>query len=130
MLAYGYANPQDPIVAGLIASSAGIGPTYSSNSTLFHNLAEAANCTNLTATEEITCMQSVDAKELQKLVLAINPDPGRPLFGPIADNVTLFENITERLEKGLVAKVVGFCMPFPVQSLGMMMTVLTRRRSL
>ena len=107
VLSYAYANHEDPIVAGLVASSAGIGPTYPSSSSLFQDLAQAANCTNLTAAEEMACMQSVDARELQRLVLAINPDPGRPLFMPIADNVTLFENVTERLEKGLVAKVVG-----------------------
>lgn len=107
VLAYGYAHPESPIVAGLIASSSGIGPTYPTNSSLFHNLAQTANCTNLTSIEELACMQSIDKLELQRLVLSANPDPARALFVPIADNVTLFTNMTDRLRQGLVAKVVG-----------------------
>ena len=52
-------------------------------------------------------MQQVDPLLLQHAVDAINPDPNRGLFRPIADNITTFTNLTERLERGLIAKLVS-----------------------
>ncbi|KAK5659085.1 hypothetical protein OQA88_1174 [Cercophora sp. LCS_1] len=110
-LTYGYAYPQQPIVGGIIASSSGTSATYPTNSSNFHNVAQVAGCANLTATEELACMQNIDALELQQKVVAANPDPTRGLFRPLADNITVFANMTDRLEKGLVAKlpvIAGF----------------------
>lgn len=106
VLAYGYANPEDPIVGGLIGSSSGIGASYSNSSSLFHDLAQTAGCANLTSVEELACMQDLDAPELQKKTVAASSDLGSS-FRPIADGVTIFTNMTERLERGLVAKAVG-----------------------
>src|SRR5690348_5269064 len=106
VLMYSYANPQRPIVRGFIASSSGTPVTNPTNSSNFHNVAQIAGCANLTATAELACMQKVDAVVLQQKVNQINTDPWRGLFRPIADNVTTFTNLTERLEKGLVAKLV------------------------
>ncbi|KAK4224257.1 acetylcholinesterase [Podospora fimiseda] len=105
ILRYSYAHPKNPIVKGFIGTSGGtpvINPTSSPN---FHNAAQVVGCANLTATEELICMQNVDPSLLQNAVDVINPDPNRGLFRPIADNITTFTNLTERLEKGLVAKL-------------------------
>lgn len=50
-------------------------------------------------------MQKVDAKSIQS-VLEIAATAGNktvPSFGPVADNVTVFANTTERMMQGLVA---------------------------
>ncbi|KAH6649548.1 Alpha/Beta hydrolase protein [Chaetomium tenue] len=111
VLSQAYAYPEKPIVRGFIASSAGIGATNPTNTTLFHDLAQTAGCANLTEAAELKCMQKVDAPALQKKVNQANTDPNRGVFRPIADGVSLFANLTERLEKGLVAKeplITGF----------------------
>jgi len=107
VLAYTYAHPTDTIVSGVIASSSGVSTTYPTNSSSFHDVAQTAGCANLTDTEELACMQKLDALELQKKTVAISPD-NRGSFLPLADGVSLFANMTERWEKGFVAKVVSF----------------------
>lgn len=107
VLMYSYAYPEKPIVRGFIASSSGTPLSNPTNSSNFHTVAQKAGCANLTATAELTCMQKVDAVVLQQTVDVVNTDPQRGLFRPIADNVTAFTNLTERLEKGLVAKLVS-----------------------
>ncbi len=107
-LSYAYAYPKKPIIGGIIASSSGTSATYPSNSSNFHNVAQTAGCANLTAAEELACMQGLDAVFLQQKVIEANPDPNRGLFRPLADEVTVFANMTERMEKGQVAKVVSF----------------------
>ena len=106
-LMYSYAYPEKPIVRGFIAASSGTPVTNPTNSSNFHNVAQIAGCANLTATAELECMQKVDALTLQDKVNIINTDPWRGLFRPIADNITGFTNLTDRLEKGLVAKLVS-----------------------
>lgn len=104
---YAYAYPEDPIVTGLIASSGSVSTTNSANNSAFHDLAQVVGCANLTDTEELACMQKVDALELQKYVEGIETQAFKGSFRPIADGVTAFPNNTERLEKGLIAKVVS-----------------------
>jgi carboxylesterase type B len=111
VLTYAYAYPEKPIVRGFIASSAGIPTTSPTNSSLFHDLAQTAGCANLTETAELACMQKIDALVLQQKANEANTDPNRGAFRPIADNITVFANITDRLEKGLVAKLVSFFTP-------------------
>lgn len=110
VLTYAYAYPEKPIVRGFIASSGGTPTTNPTSSPLFHDLAQTAGCANLTAAAELACMQNIDALVLQQKVDEANTDPNRGLFRPIADNVTVFANLTDRLEKGLVAKLVR-CTP-------------------
>lgn len=107
VLMQAYAYPEDPIVRGFIASSAGIPTTNPTSTSHFRDLAQTAGCANLTATAELECMQSLDATVLQQKAIEANTDPNRGLFRPIADNITVFANNTERLEKGLVAKEVS-----------------------
>ncbi|KAK1760073.1 acetylcholinesterase [Echria macrotheca] len=102
---YSYAYPKNPIVRGLIGTSGGNPAITPSSSPNFHNAAQILGCANLTSEAELTCMQGVDATALQHAVDTLNTDPNRGLFRPIADNVTVFTNLTERLEKGLVAKI-------------------------
>lgn len=108
VIMYGYANPQKPIVRGLIAGSSGT-PTITANSSaVFHSLAQVIGCANLTLAAELACVQAIDPFVLRDAVDAFNTNPFRGLFRPIADDVTVFANITDRLEKGQVAKIVSF----------------------
>lgn len=51
-------------------------------------------------------MQGLPPSTIQSLVNQANTDPFRGLFRPIADNLTIFPNLTERLfDRGLVAKI-------------------------
>jgi hypothetical protein len=63
-------------------------------------------------------MQQLDSLFLQQKVDEANPDPFRGLFRPIADNVTMFSNVTARLEQGLVAKVVSAPLFVPLRQPG------------
>lgn len=106
--AYAYANPHDPIVSGLIADSGAVSPTNTFNTTPFTNLAESVGCGDLDEREEFVCVQKVDWQTIQN-ILQTNRSSGTTsptAYYPVADNVTVFANNTERLEKGLVAKIV------------------------
>lgn len=110
MISYSYANPENPLVAGLIADS-GAGPadgSLSANTTGFSTLAKSFNCGNLTALEELSCMQKVDALALQKVIDGTTGSvlSNARLWGTVADNVTAFVNNTQRLIEGKIAKVV------------------------
>ena len=107
VLTYSYAYPQEPIYTGFIASSGGVGGNNRANTSAFTDLAQQVGCANLTAAAELACMQKVDALVLQDKVQKSNAGPTGG-FGPVADNVTVFANFTERLQKGLVAKAVSF----------------------
>lgn len=99
---YGYSYPENPIVSGLIASSGGINAINPTTNSAFHDLAQGVGCADLGAKEELECVQRVDWQELKRVVLKENYS-----FRPIADGITYFANHTERLEKGLIAKVVS-----------------------
>jgi hypothetical protein len=107
--AYLYANGEDPIISGAIAMSGSATAGAQGDENSFSELAKAADCGGLNAEEELSCMQSVPALRLQDLVQATSL-PGSnmsvPRFGAVVDNVTVFPNNTERLEKNLTAKVV------------------------
>ena len=79
------------------------------DSSSFSELAEAADCGGLSAEEELSCMQDIPALRLQDLVQGTTL-PGSnattPRFGAVVDNVTVFANNTERLEKNLTANIV------------------------
>jgi carboxylesterase type B len=100
---YGYANPEDPIVAGIVAQSGTTRQINSANTTAFTILAKKFGCDGLDAEEELTCMQGVDNDSLHHV---IRNGTNVPSFSPVADGVTLFANNTARLEDGQVAKVV------------------------
>ena len=106
VLMYSYANPQNPIVRGFMATSSATPITNPTSSPNFHNVAQNAGCANLTDAAELVCMQNLDALVLNEKVNIANTDPSRSLFRAIADNVTTFTNLTDRLEKGLVAQLV------------------------
>ncbi|KAK5653192.1 hypothetical protein OQA88_9090 [Cercophora sp. LCS_1] len=91
---YSYAYPDNSLVRGFIGESGGTPVTNPTSSPNFHNAA-----------------QIVDPLALQHAVDAINPDPNRGLFRPIADNITTFTNLTERLEKGLISKLACLALP-------------------
>jgi len=103
---YAYAHPEDAIVTGLVASSGANGGTANATTTGFTDLATKLGCGNLTADAELACMQKVDALAIQKAVVAANNTAFGGSFGPAADNITVWANSTERMEKGLISKVV------------------------
>lgn len=100
---YPYAHAEDPIVSGLIAMSGNSGPTANGPTENFSRVAARLGCGDLDAEEELACMQKVDARDIQEL-LEFGDDV--PMFGAIADNTTIFPSNAERLEKGLIAKLV------------------------
>ena len=102
VLSYAYSYPADPIVTGMIASSGGTSAENSNDTNPnFQNVAGMVGCGNLTETAELQCMQKVDPVVLRDAVVGSKSN-----FRPIVDNVTMFTNLTERLEKGLVVKKV------------------------
>lgn len=107
---YSYGWYNDPIVKGLIADSGAASglrtPSYSN----FTSLAGKAGCGGLDAEAELVCMQGVDADILQTLVSTTSGVS----FGPRADNVTMYGNLTERVANGLVADIVSF--PFALET--------------
>lgn len=106
---YSYANPDDPIVSGLIADS-GVAPeTTTTNTSTFSLMARDFGCGNLTAADELTCMQKADALKIQEYVKAYSMgEAGRArLGGYVVDNKTIFANNTERMAQGRVARVVS-----------------------
>jgi carboxylesterase type B len=110
VVTYSYANPDDPIVSGLIADSgsAAAPGSVSTNTTSFSVMAASLGCGNLTATAELSCMQKIDALAIRKYVGNNSGGAFRnSLGGMVADNITVFVNNTERLLQGRIAKVVG-----------------------
>lgn len=100
---YGYANPEDPIVAGIIAQPGTTSQINKANTTAFTSLAKQLGCNGLDAEQELSCMQDADNNKLHDV---IRNGTNVPRFNPVADGVTLFANNTARLEEGQVAKVV------------------------
>lgn len=109
---YGYGYPDDPIVAGLISDSgaAGMSLTESAgNHTAFDVLAGLVGCGDDVDDDgqdgqgQLECMQKVDAETLTELV----SNTSSISFRPVADNVTSFSNITDRISRGLIAKIVS-----------------------
>ncbi|KAF2736257.1 alpha/beta-hydrolase [Polyplosphaeria fusca] len=107
VVTYSYGYPDEPIVSGLIADS-GVAPSsVGVNTTSFSVMAASLGCGNLTAADELACMQKVDALAIQKF-LRDHPSGvfgAAPWGGYVADNVTIFANNTVQLMKGRVAKV-------------------------
>lgn len=109
VLSYSYAYPDAPIVSGFIASSGGTSAINPPTNDAFGQLAQQVGCANLTAAAELACMQKVDVRLLHNTIQATSAGllgPGG--FRAVADNVTIFANLTERIQKGLVAKGVRF----------------------
>jgi len=121
VITYSYAHPEDPIVSAVIASSGGgaADGSVGTNTTAFSTMAKDLGCGGLGAAEELACMQKVNATKIHDYVESHYPrgpppgpgsDPSKmpPRLGSmVADNVTAFVNNTDRLHKGLVAKVVS-----------------------
>lgn len=106
---YGYAYPDDPIVTGLIADSGAAGLAGQSDPddhTAFDTLAELVGCSESGSEDgqaQLACMQEVDAETLAQFV----SNTSSISFNPVADNVTAFGNLTDRISRGLVAKIVS-----------------------
>lgn len=108
VVTYSYANPDDPIVTGLIADSGAASGSTSTNTSSFSMMASSLGCGNLSAPAELSCMQKVDALTIQSYVEDKSGGTmATSIGGTVADNVTVFSNNTERLIQGRVAKVVS-----------------------
>jgi carboxylesterase type B len=102
VVTYSYANPDDPIVKGLVAGSGAAPPSLGVNTTSFSTMAAGLGCGNLTAANELSCMQKLDALDIQTYVLEFGN-----IGGMVADNVTAFASNSQRLANGQVAKIVS-----------------------
>lgn len=100
---FGYAYPEDPIVKGLIAESGGstVFAAGDAEHRGFSAVAKNAGCGDLDAAAEMACMQSIDAKKLQRVFANTTGF----MFGPVVDNTTVFADPKDRAQKGLVAKL-------------------------
>ncbi|KAK6828002.1 Alpha/Beta hydrolase protein [Apiospora arundinis] len=101
---FGYAYPEDPIIKGLIADSGGFTVFAAADNEHkgFSAVAANAGCGGLEdAAAEMTCMQAVDSKKLQKVFA----DTKGFMFGPVVDNLTVFADPKDRARNGLVAKL-------------------------
>lgn len=87
-------------------SGGAIGDGLAASNSAFTNLAQQVGCANLSPTAELACMQQVDVSVLQWKIQNVTATTGGFGFSYIVDNVTVFANSTDRLEKGLVAKEV------------------------
>lgn len=104
---YSYANPDDPIVQGLVAASGTAPRNLGVDTTSFSRMAAGLGCGDLSAADELACMQKLDALAIQKYVLGNGGGESGNIGGMVADNVTAFANNTQRLAAGRVAKIVS-----------------------
>jgi carboxylesterase type B len=107
VVTYSYANPVDPIVKGLVAGSGAAAPSLGVNTTTFSMMAAALGCEVLSAADELSCMQKVDALKIQAYVLEHGGGGFGGIGGMVADNVTAFANNTQRLAEGKIARIVS-----------------------
>lgn len=107
VITYSYANPDDPIVKGLVADSGAAPQGLGVNNTSFSRMAAGLGCGDLAPDAELLCMQKVDAKAIQKFVLDNRSSGLGNIGGMVADNVTAFPNNTQRLVEGRIAKIVS-----------------------
>jgi len=105
VVTYSYANAVDPIVKGLVAGSGAAAPSLGVNTTTFSTMASKLGCGDLSATDELSCMQKVDALKIQAYVLENGGGGFGGIGGMVADNVTAFANNTQRLAQGQIAKI-------------------------
>ncbi|GJN69821.1 hypothetical protein PLICBS_003873, partial [Purpureocillium lilacinum] len=90
--AYAYAYATDPIVRGLVMESGEVTVTRPDDGTQWPRLAEAIGCRSKNSTDELVCMQKIDAYKLKRV---LSPEDLMPLTSaPVAraavDNVTYF----------------------------------------
>ncbi|KAK8055171.1 Acetylcholinesterase [Apiospora rasikravindrae] len=98
---YSYAHYANPILSGLIADSGAASMLLKTPHSGFSTLAATVGCGGgLDPEAELACMQAVDAGVLETAVSTSSVS-----FTPVADNVTAFANTTERLARGLVARL-------------------------
>lgn len=107
VVAYSYANPDDPIVKGLVAGSGAARPNLGINTTSFSKMATGLGCGNLTAADELSCMQKLDALDIQSYVLENGGGEFGNIGGMVADNVTAFASNSQRLADGQIARIVS-----------------------
>lgn len=103
---YSYAYPFDPIVTAFIADSGAASsqaPPEEDPHAAFSALSELVGCGDLSAGDELLCMQYVEADTL----VAFVSNTSSLSFRPVADGLTRHANVSERTEAGLVAKIVS-----------------------
>ncbi|ORY61766.1 acetylcholinesterase [Pseudomassariella vexata] len=103
---YSYAYPEDPIANSIMQDS---GSEYLGQNMLdplhtnFTFVAQSVGCGGLGPEEEVACMRTVDAIQIEN-VLQANPIPIL-FFGPMVDGRTVFANYTERALQGEIARI-------------------------
>jgi hypothetical protein len=97
------------MVAGFIADSGSVGLTTGAAPGGFTTFAAFVGCGDLSAADELACMQKVDPRTFQNILEPAGEihNASVPTFGAMPDNITWFDNFTQRMEDGLVAKAVS-----------------------
>ncbi|KAK6855277.1 hypothetical protein PG995_008809 [Apiospora arundinis] len=105
---WGYTYPEEPIVAGLIADS-GAGHAVASVDTTGSNFTTVANlvgCYHMQPAEQLECMREVNPVYLsQAMANAVSAGENPASFFPAEDDKTVYKNMTDRISRGLVAKI-------------------------
>ncbi|CRG91260.1 Acetylcholinesterase [Talaromyces islandicus] len=108
--AYGYAWPKDPIVTGLISDSGVASLLYSEDyeHSNFTALASLVGYDNTQHKDIVDYMRHVPAERLQNAMYktSLNASLAQYNFIPLADNVTFFNDLADRADKGLLAEII------------------------
>lgn len=110
---YNFAYPDDPIVKGIILDSSSIfsygGPPATDIGNSFTTAASHLGCGNLSASDELACMRSVNSSTIESFLKSYQDGGIMPSisFGAIADNVTVFADYIERYLNGNFSRVVN-----------------------
>jgi carboxylesterase type B len=107
--AYSYAWPEDPKLAGLIADSGALSRASSSDTAQgnFTYLAGLVGCGEKSPEDELACMRTVPARDLENTLSNYIISQASPSlsFRPVVDEKTFFSNYTERTLAGAVAQI-------------------------
>lgn len=106
---YNHAYKEDPIVNSLMQDSgSALIPLINTQAagTSFSKLAGYMGCGNLSATAELNCMREIPATNITAFLLyAVTNTSLSFTFYPIVDNVTVFDDYTDRTLSGNFSKV-------------------------
>lgn len=105
--AYGYANPDDTIVKGMIQESGSLAGNsllapQAPESTVvsWTEVATSVGCTDLADPLQFACMELIPFQELENVVIALEAT-----FAPVPDGITYFDDTNERSAAGEFLKV-------------------------
>lgn len=107
---YVFAYYEDPIISGFVLDSGTAKDATSAPSTTnFTFVASRLGCSDLSPTDELTCMRALPAETLETFLANYSNTQTQPAlrFGPVPDNVTLPYSFTDRAQTGKLPSIPG-----------------------